>query len=167
MLHRQLEVDRRAGKLGFKYSFNSSYLQQSLIRAVSPEQYKLARSWKSISDEFHLQDRDPAFSGLDAPSFNSSISSMSVALFGPQNSEERLKMRATRSNSPIKEEFVEEVLRVSDIYIEFSSSDHNIGRVPTLSIARLIVIIQIRPHNPLNLNAKDLIAVVTTLAMRL
>lgn len=93
------------------FSASSTTRSRPSSRAVSPEQYKLARSWKSISDEFHLQDRDPAFSGLDAPSFNSSISSMSVASFGPQNSEERLKMRATRSNSPIKEEFVEEVLR--------------------------------------------------------
>lgn len=84
-----------------------------MIRAASPEQYKLSRSWKSISDEFHLQDGDPAFSGIETKSFVSSarIQSREGSVIG-HNSEDRIARRQARSNSPVNDAVIEDILQV-------------------------------------------------------
>jgi hypothetical protein len=95
---------------------SNCFLYSNVIRAASPEQYKLSRSWKSISDEFHLQDGDPAFSGIETKSFVSSVSSSRIqsregSVIG-HNSEDRIARRQARSNSPVNDAVIEDILQV-------------------------------------------------------
>jgi hypothetical protein len=79
------------------------------LRATSPEQQKMARTLKSINDEFHLQEQDHGFE--PPPGFTSSISSRPSSV--GKHTEERINRRAGRSISPVNDVVVEEVLKVS------------------------------------------------------
>jgi hypothetical protein len=67
----------------------------------------MARTLKSINDEFHLQEQDH---GFEPPGFTSSISSRPSSV--GNRTEERINRRAARSISPVNDVVVEEVLKV-------------------------------------------------------
>lgn len=94
--------------------FNFFIIRLNLHRSPSPDQFRIARTWKNMGDEFGLKN-NPEFplNPLDgSSSILSTLSRPSTRSEIGHFSDDRIKKRAERTSSPVNDEAVIEILKV-------------------------------------------------------